>query len=172
MKPALIKPAFIKRWLPHPLMAGFLLLAWLLLRQSLAPGTIIVGAVIALGLAWVFGQLRTPLARVRNWPLLGRLLLRVARDIVRSNLAVAWIVLRPRRDGFSSGFVAIPLELTDPYGLATLACIITSTPGTIWVDHDSIRNVLLIHVLDLIDEDAWIATIKQRYERPLLEIFQ
>jgi multicomponent K+:H+ antiporter subunit E len=172
VKPAVNKPAFLRRWLPHPLMAGFLLLAWLLLRQSLAPGTIIVGAMIALGLAWVFGKLRPPLARVRNWPLLGRLLLRVVRDIVRSNLAVARIVLRPRQDGFRSGFVAIPLELTDPYGLATLACIITSTPGTIWVDHDSIRNVLLIHVLDLVDESAWIDTIKRRYEQPLLEIFQ
>lgn len=172
MKPARGKAAFLRRWLPHPLMAGFLLLAWLLLRQSLSPGTILVGAVIALGLAWAFGRLRPPRARVRHWPLLGRLLLRVARDIVRSNLAVARIVLRPRHDGFRSGFVAIPLELTDPYGLATLACIITSTPGTIWVDHDSVRNVLLIHVLDLVDEDAWIATIKQRYERPLLEIFQ
>lgn len=161
----------MRRWLPHPLMAGFLLLAWLLLRQSLAPGSLASGLVIALVLAWAFGKLRPPRARVRRYPLLGRLLLRVLRDIVRSNLAVAWIVLR-RRGRFTSGFVAIPLELTDRYGLATLACIITSTPGTIWVDHDSSRNVLLIHVLDLVDETTWIDTIKQRYERPLLEIFQ
>jgi len=161
----------VKRWLPHPLMAGFLLLAWLMLRQSVAPATVAGGVVIALGLAWAFGKLRPPRARVRHYPLLGKLLLRVLRDIVRSNLAVAWIVLR-RRGRVTSGFVAIPLELTDHYGLAALACIITSTPGTIWVDHDSARNVLLIHVLDLVDEASWIDTIKQRYERPLLEIFQ
>jgi len=161
----------VKRWLPHPLMAGFLLLAWLMLRQSVAPATVASGVVIALGLAWAFGKLRPPRARVRHYPLLGKLLLRVLRDIVRSNLAVAWIVLR-RRGRVTSGFVAIPLELTDHYGLAALACIITSTPGTIWVDHDSARNVLLIHVLDLVDEASWIDTIKQRYERPLLEIFQ
>jgi multicomponent K+:H+ antiporter subunit E len=152
-------------------MAGFLLLAWLLLQQSLAPGTLLAGLVIALGLAWAFGKLRPPLARVRNAPLMGRLLLRVIRDIVRSNLAVAGIVLR-RRGRVVSGFVEVPLELTDPYGLATLACIITSTPGTIWVDHDSQRNVLLIHVLDLVDEAVWIDTIKRRYEQPLKEIFQ
>jgi multicomponent K+:H+ antiporter subunit E len=108
---------------------------------------------------------------VRNVPLLVRLMLRVMGDIVRSNLAVARLVLRPRGQA-RSGFVAIPLELTDPYGLAALACIITSTPGTIWVDHDSARRVLLIHVLDLVDEAAWIEDIKRRYERPLLEIFQ
>ena len=30
----------------------------------------------------------------------------------------------------------------------------------------------MIHVLDLIDERVWIDTIKNRYERPLLEIFE
>jgi multicomponent K+:H+ antiporter subunit E len=165
------KPSTLRRWLPHPLMSAFLLLAWLLLQRSLAPGTLLAGAVVALGLGWAFGKLRPPAARVRNVPLLVRLLLRVMGDIVRSNLAVARLVLRPRGQGHS-GFVSIPLELTDPYGLAVLACIITSTPGTIWVDHDSTRHLLLIHVLDLVDEAVWIADIKQRYERPLLEIFQ
>jgi multicomponent K+:H+ antiporter subunit E len=31
---------------------------------------------------------------------------------------------------------------------------------------------LTIHVLDLIDEREWIRTIKNRYERRLLEIFE
>ena len=45
-------------------------------------------------------------------------------------------------------------------------------PGTIWVSHDSSASILLIHVLDLVDEQGWIDSIKRRYERPLLEIFQ
>ena len=32
--------------------------------------------------------------------------------------------------------------------------------------------MLTIHVLDLIDEKSWIHTIKDRYERRLLEIFE
>jgi multicomponent K+:H+ antiporter subunit E len=56
--------------------------------------------------------------------------------------------------------------------LAVLACIITSTPGTIWVDFDSAKGRLMIHVLDLVDEATWIHTIKDRYERLLLEIFE
>jgi len=161
----------VRRWLPHPLMAGFLLLVWLLMRGSLAPGDWLLGGMLALGLAWAFGKLQPPRARLRQpWRLLP-LALRVVYDIVRSNLAVAGVVLRPRWRG-RSGFVAIPLELEDPYGLALLACIVTSTPGTIWVDHDPVRRVLLIHVLALADEAIWIDTIKRRYERPLLEMFQ
>ena len=55
---------------------------------------------------------------------------------------------------------------------ALLACIITATPGTIWVSHDPGRRVLVIHVLDLVDESTWVANIKRRYERPLLRIFR
>jgi multicomponent K+:H+ antiporter subunit E len=53
-----------------------------------------------------------------------------------------------------------------------LACIITATPGTSWARYDRENNALTIHVLDLVDEQAWIEQFKQRYERRLLEIFQ
>lgn len=162
----------MRRLLPYPLLSLSLLVIWMLLNQSMAAGTILLGALLGVGLAWVFGVLRPPKAHIRNYPRAFLLLLRVIGDIVRSNIAVARLILGRRDSGVNSGFVAIPLTLTDHYGLAVLACIITSTPGTIWVSHDSTRNVLLIHVLDLVDAQSWISTIKQRYERPLLEIFQ
>ncbi len=162
----------MRRWLPYPLLSFLLLVIWMLLNQSVAPGTILLGALLGIGLARVFGVLRPPKAHVHNYARAFLLLLRVIGDIVRSNIAVARLILGRRDSDVNSGFVAIPLTLTDHYGLAVLACIITSTPGTIWVSHDSTRNVLLIHVLDLVDAQSWIGTIKQRYERPLLEIFQ
>ncbi|KZC39215.1 MULTISPECIES: Na+/H+ antiporter subunit E [Rhodanobacter] len=161
----------IRRWLPYPILSALLLLIWLLLSQSVAPGTILLGALLGIALGKMFGLLRPPKAQLRNYPLLGGLFLRVVLDIFRSNLAVGRLILRRDRRA-RSGFVAIPLQLTDRYGLAVLACIITSTPGTIWVSYDPSANILLIHVLDLVDEAGWIDTIKQRYERPLLEIFQ
>ena len=63
-------------------------------------------------------------------------------------------------------------ELTNEYGLAILACIITSTPGTIWMSYEPKQRVLLIHVFDLVDEATWIRMIAERYERPLREIFE
>ncbi|TAL74254.1 MAG: Na+/H+ antiporter subunit E [Rhodanobacter sp.] len=161
----------MRRLLPHPWMAALLLVVWLLLRHSLAPGTWVAGGLLAWILAWTYGRLAPPPARVRHLPTLLRLFARVAADIVRSNFAVARLVLGRRRR-VHAGFVAIPLALTDPHGLALLACIITSTPGTIWVEHDPQRSVLLIHVLDLVDETVWVEAIKRRYEQPLLRVFQ
>ena len=159
------------RWLPHPWFALWLLVAWLLLQQSLAAPTIVLGIVLALALSWALGKLDLPRVRVRSLGTLLMLLARVFGDIVRSNIAVAGIIVSPR-SRVSSGFVTIPLEMTHRYALALLACIITATPGTIWVSHDSLRRVLVIHVLDLVDETTWIARIKRRYEQPLLRIFR
>lgn len=161
----------MNRWLPHPWIAVLLLAAWLLLQQSLALPTFVLGILLALGLSWVLAKLGLPRVRVRAPGTLAWLSVRVFGDIIRSNIAVATLVISGRQRG-ASGFVAIPLEITSPYALAMLACIITATPGTIWVSHDSERRLLVIHVLDLLDEGTWIRNIKRRYERPLLKIFR
>jgi multicomponent K+:H+ antiporter subunit E len=93
-------------------------------------------------------------------------------DMVRSNFAVARIVLGFGRPNRKAGFLRMPLDLRDPAGLAVMACIVTSTPGTSWVRYERSESWVLIHVLDLVDEAAWIALFKKRYEQRLLEIFQ
>lgn len=162
----------MKRWLPYPAMSVFVLGAWLLMNQSLAPAHVLFGGLLALVLPRLLRQLDLPPVRIRNHWLLLVLAGRVAVDIVRSNIALLVIILSGGRREATSGFVRVPLTLTDGYGLAVLACIITSTPGTIWMSYESKERMLLIHVLDLVDEAVWIQTITDRYERPLREIFE
>lgn len=159
------------RLLPHPLLSGALFVLWLLLNQSLSPGQLIIGGAASLFGGWTIAALATTKARPRRLAAIFRLMAAVLWDIVRSNVAVALIVLGAGRRERRSGFIEIPLELRDPYGLAALACIITSTPGTLWVELDPTSGTLTIHVLDLQDESEWVRTITGRYERPLLEIF-
>ena len=158
------------RLVPFPMVSAGLLVLWLLLN-GLSVGHILLGGAVALIGGWALAALEPPKMRLRRPLAVLRLTAFVFADIVRSNVAVARIILglEPRR--WTSGFVAIPLELRDPYGLATLACIITSTPGTLWVDFNETSGTLTIHVLDLVDETEWVRTIKGRYERLLLEIF-
>ena len=158
------------RLLPFPIASASLLALWLLLNQSLSPGHILLGGAVALFGGWALSALDPPTARPRRLGLLFRLAALVVADIVRSNVAVAGIILGFERRR-SPGFVEIPLELRDPYGLSMLACIITSTPGTLWVDFNEASGTLTIHVLDLVDKTEWVRTIKGRYERLLLEIF-
>ena len=161
----------MKKLLPFPLMSASLLILWLLLTETLSLGQILLGSAAALVGGWAIAALDPPKARLRRPGAIFRLTALVLADIVRSNFAVARIVVGLGRRDRTSGFVSIPLELRDPYGLATLAGIITSTPGTLWVGFDAASGTLTIHVLDLVDESEWVRTIKFRYERPLLEIF-
>lgn len=162
----------MKRWLPYPAMSVFIAVVWLLLNQSLAPGHILVGAALGVALSRFMERLQLPPLKIRRPHVLLVLAARVAMDIVRSNIAVLMIILSGRRRQVRSGFVRVPLVLTNGYGLAVLACIITSTPGTIWMSYEARERVLLIHVFDLVDEEVWIGTIHDRYERPLLEVFE
>lgn len=160
------------RLLPFPLVSAGLLVLWLLLNQALSLSQFLIGCVAALCGGWILTRLQLPKARVRRPSALVRLFGLVFADIVRSNIAVGQIILGLGTRQRTSGFVNIPLELRDPYGLAALACIVTSTPGTLWVNFDAGEGVLMMHVLDLVDEGEWVRTIKGRYERHLLEIFQ
>ena len=159
------------RWMRFPLVSVALLILWLLLNQTVSAGHILLGSLIAIIGGWSLTLLDLPIARMRRPTAMIRLLALVLADIVRSNIAVARIVLGDQERERKSGFIDIPLGLRDPYGLAALACIITSTPGTLWANFDAPSGTLTIHVLDLIDESEWIRTIKGRYERLLLEIF-
>ncbi len=160
------------RLLPFPLLSASLLAVWLLLNRSLSPGQLLLGGALALLGGWVMTALEPVRPSLRSPGAMLRLARLVAADVVRSNIAVARIILSPQRRDVTSGFVSIPLDLRSRHGLAVLACIITATPGTLWVHHDSASGTLMIHVLDLVDETAWIDLIKGRYERLLLEIFE
>lgn len=160
------------RWLPFPLLTASLLVMWLLLAGSASPGALLSGLLVALLGARALLALDPERARLRR----PRLALRLARvvlvEVLRSNNAVARIILGPGTRDRTSGFVRIPLEMRDPYGLAALACIITATPGTVWVEYDSVTRTMLLHVLDLVEEEVWVRIVKDRYERRLMEIFE
>jgi len=161
------------RWLPFPLFSACLLAMWLVLHGTLGPAHVLLGGALGVAGGKVLARLQAPAGRVRRRAGTAAALLWVLfLDIVRSNMAVARIAFHPRLRGRVSGFLSVPLELRHPGGLAVLACIVTATPGTSWARYDAARSVLIIHVLDLVDEPAWIRQFKERYESRLLEIFR
>jgi multicomponent K+:H+ antiporter subunit E len=162
----------MSRIVPYPLFTLSLVGLWLLLNQSVSPGQILLGFAVALLAAWSLTALDLQLPRVTAVGAVLRLMGLVAVDIARSNIAVARIILGLAGRRGQPAFLEIPLDTRNPYALAALACIITATPGTLWVNHDATKSLLLLHVLDLVDEEEWLRTIKGRYERLLMEIFE
>lgn len=160
----------MKRILPFPFLTLALFIMWVLLT-GFSPGHVLLGGVVAALVSRAMLALQPEDTGFKPSFALLRLFGLVSIDIIRSNIAVAKVVLFKRADR-KSGFLHLPVDLRNPHALAVLAIIITATPGTLWVQHDARRHVILIHVLDLIDEDEWIQQIKHRYERLLMEIFE
>jgi multicomponent K+:H+ antiporter subunit E len=161
----------MSRWLPFPVISAMLLGTWLLLNESFSVAQILLGSAIAIAGSWILVRLDAPPLLFRRLWVIMRLGLEVFLDMVRSNMRVARLVLKDKRDR-TPGFVRIQLIVRSHYSLAVLACIITATPGTSWVAYDPAGNVLVIHVLDLDDDDDWGEIIRVRYEGLLKEIFE
>lgn len=161
----------MSRVLPHPLLSVALAATWLLLNAPPTPGGVLLAVVVGLAVPHVMGALRPRAVRVRAPGRLVRLGGIVLYDMLRSNVDVARVILGLRRGERRTGFVAIPLDMREPFGITILAIILTATPGTLWVQYDSDTGRLLLHVLDYTDGDEWVRRVKDRYERPLMEIF-
>lgn len=158
-----------ERYLPHPLMSLTLLVVWLLLVNSVSPGHILLGA--------LFGVL-IPMFTNAFWPerphlarpgLIIQFIFHMLWDIFIANLQVARTILSPKPD-IRPAFVPYPVELRNEFAITILASVIALTPGTVAAALSDDRRLILIHALDVPDPDELIATLKSRYEAPLLEI--
>ncbi len=158
------------RLFAYPLLWLMLLGMWLLLNGSVDLGQVLLGAAVASFACWAVGAVAPPRPRLRRPGSMLRLLVLVVMDVAHSNLNVLTLALGRREP--RSAFVTIPLRLTDPNGLAVLACIVTATPGSAWIDYRSATGEVLIHVLDTADPQAWAAALQRTYESLLLEIFE
>jgi len=162
----------MKRLFPAPWLSLALWILWLTLNLSVSPGNLLLGAALGFAAPLMMRKLRPKRARIRNPMAIVRLFFLVGRDVIMSNLIVAWGVLNAGRRPPSSRFIKVPLDLRDAHGLAALAMICTVVPGTVWSELALDRSVLLLHVWDLHDEAQFIEHFKSTYERPLMEIFE
>ncbi len=162
----------MKRLFPAPWLSLALWVLWLLLNLSLSAGNLLLGAALGFLAPIMFAPLRPLPIKISRPGVIIKLFFLVGRDVIASNIAVAWSVLNAGKRPPRSQFIKIPLDLRDANGLAALSMITTVVPGTIWSELALDRSVLLLHVFDLDDEAQFIEHFKTAYERPLMEIFE
>jgi multicomponent K+:H+ antiporter subunit E len=154
----------------HVVTAG-LFAFWLLLAGDFSPGSILLGAVLAIGIeryARSFNEAPDRSVRLGGVP---RFVAIVLLDVIVANVQVARLTLGPL-SALRPRFVVVPLDLTDRTAIALLGAIITTTPGTVTASLSPDRRFFLVHGLDVGDAESLVRTIKLRYERPLKEIFE
>jgi multicomponent Na+:H+ antiporter subunit E len=84
---------------------------------------------------------------------------------------VAFDVVTPR-NYMKPGIIGIPLDAETDLEITLLANFITLTPGTLSLDVSTDKKTLYIHAMYVEDKEAFIRSIKDGFERRLLDILR
>lgn len=163
---------FLLGLFPHPLLSLVIGAVWILLVNEISAGQVVLGAMLGWAIPRMTSAYWPDRPRVRRPGAVLAYVGIVLKDIVVSNVQVASLILFRRGDSLRSQFVTVPLDLTTAEAITVLAGTITLTPGTVSADLSADGRALLVHCLEAPDPESVVTTIKERYERPLLEIFE
>lgn len=149
----------------------FLALVWASLMGRITLGGFMVSFVVGYLLLWWLRGLLGPTTYfqkvLKTLSFLGFFI----KDVLHSNLRVAREVLSIRRKGHP-GIVAVPLNVKTDFEITLLVSLITLTPGTLGIDISSDRKILYVHSMFVTSADEVRASIKDGFERRVLELFR
>jgi len=92
-----------------------------------------------------------------------------AYDLVAASVAVARIVLAPRREN-EPAIVAVPVDARTDWGVALFAYLVSMTPGSTCLHVADDRRTLYVHFLDAPNRQARAADVKALYERRIIRM--
>ena len=162
----------LQRLYPHPILSVVITIVWMLLANDVSAGHLVLGVILGWSIPQATSAYWPDRPRIRRPKVVVAYLATVMKDIVVSNVQVAYLILFRRGNTLRSQFITVPLDLTTAEAITTLAGTITLTPGTVSADLSADGRALLVHCLETPDPAATVAQIKARYERPLKEIFE
>jgi multicomponent Na+:H+ antiporter subunit E len=93
------------------------------------------------------------------------------KELIKANIQVAFDVVTPHHY-MKPGIVQIPLNAKTELEITLLSNIITLTPGTLALDVSSDKRYLYVHAMYIKDKDVFINSIKNGFERRLLQIMR
>lgn len=160
------------RYIPHPLMSIALIILWLLLNNTFSFGHILLGTLLGIMIPWFTNRFWPERPRICKRRLfLKFFFVTFLYDVVVANLNVVRLILQPDIAKLRPKFFEVPLDIADPMVISILANVISMTPGTVSTEISADKKTLIVHGLDVPDEQAAVAEIKSRYEATLKEIF-
>lgn len=91
------------------------------------------------------------------------------KELVLANIAVLKVVLQPKLS-MQPAFFKYETKLTKEWELTLLSSLITLTPGTVVVHISDDNKTLYIHAIDAIDIDETVDSIRNSFEKAILEV--
>lgn len=147
----------------------FLAFVWMFMTVSFSPAGFAIGFLVGLGIIILmrrFFSYRLYTSRV--WAIIYLVLL-FLKELLMSSIQVLRIVLKPNMN-LKPAIFELETELKEDWEITLLSALITLTPGTLVVGISNDQKRLFIHALDFEDIDDAVNSIKDTFERAILEV--
>ncbi|MCM3711585.1 Na+/H+ antiporter subunit E [Sporosarcina luteola] len=147
----------------------FIAVIWMFMNSSVTASTFIIGYLI--GLILIIITRRFFNSRLYVWRLWAaiKLTLLFFKELTLSNISVLMLVIRPKLK-LQPMIFAMPTELEQDWEITLLSSLITLTPGTIVLHVSDDQRTLYIHAIDVDDVDEAIDSIKNSFEKAIMEV--
>lgn len=147
----------------------FIALTWMFLSISFKPTTFIVGYL--LGLAMLFMLRKSFSSRFYMDRVLAviKLILLFLKELALSNISVLKLIIKPKMP-IRPAIFAMPTVLEKDWEITLLSSLITLTPGTVVLDISEDNKTLYIHSIDFEDIDEAVNSIRDTFEKAILEV--
>jgi multicomponent Na+:H+ antiporter subunit E len=144
---------------------------WALVQGTVDLANLAIGFIFGYVVLWLVRPALGETGYFRKLPAALGFLAYFLKELVVSNLRVAWDVLTPRAR-HRPGVVAVPLDLESDLEITLLANVVTLTPGTLSLDVSPDRRTLYVHGMFVDDPEAFRREIKDGFERRIRELLR
>ncbi|WP_226036974.1 Na+/H+ antiporter subunit E [Aquibacillus saliphilus] len=142
---------------------------WMFLSESYTFSAFISGYLIGILLLLVLQRFIPDSFYMKRVFNVLKLVLLFLKELILSNLEIVKHVYSPKLE-IEPGIFALPTELKSNWEITMLANLITLTPGTLAVAISDDNSIIYIHAMDLADTEESIRSIKDTFEKAIMEV--
>ncbi|AIY04932.1 Na(+)/H(+) antiporter subunit E [Planococcus sp. PAMC 21323] len=147
----------------------FLAFVWMFMTVSFSPSGFAIGFLVGLGIIILMRRFFSyRLYTSRAWAVISLFLL-FLKELFKSSMQVLFIVIKPKMN-LKPAIFELETELKEDWEITLLSALITLTPGTLVVGISDDQKRLYIHALDFDDIEEAVNSIKDTFERAILEV--
>lgn len=147
----------------------FIALLWMFLSVSFSSSTFIVGFLLGMLMIWTMkGFFPGRFYMNRLWSVI-KLSLMFFKELIMANIQVLFLILQPKLS-IKPAIFALPTILEKDWEITLLSSLISLTPGTLVIDVSEDSKTIYIHALDYRDADEAINSIKNTFEKAIMEV--
>jgi multicomponent Na+:H+ antiporter subunit E len=143
---------------------------WMFLNESYHFPTFLFGYVIGLLLLFVLQRFIPDSFYMKRVYRIVRLVLLFCKELLKSNWSIVKLVYKPNLKDIEPGIFALPTDLKSNWEITLLANLITLTPGTLSIAVSNDQSHIFIHAMDIPDVEKEITSIKETFEKAIMEV--